>query len=60
MTSKRKQLEKAERALYRAKARAEQAADRVSDCEREVARLLTEKVCETPEKRKSSKEFSLR
>jgi len=45
MTSKQKQVEGAERALSRAKTRAEQANDRVSDCEREVARL-TEEVCE--------------
>ncbi len=42
MSSKQKQLEKAERAWYRAKAHAEQAADRVSDCERKVARLKEE------------------
>jgi hypothetical protein len=51
MTSKQEQLEKAERALYRAKARAEQASDRVSDCEREITRL-TEEVGETPQKEK--------
>ena len=39
MKSKEQQLKKAERAWYRAKARAEQAADLVSDCERKVARL---------------------
>jgi hypothetical protein len=39
MKSKQKQLKKAERAWYRAKALAEQAADLVSDCERKVARL---------------------
>ncbi len=42
MNSKQQQLKKAERAWYRAKARAEQAADRVSDCERMVARLREE------------------
>jgi hypothetical protein len=34
-----------ERAWYRAKARAEQAADRVSDCERRVSRLREELNC---------------
>jgi len=42
MDSKQQQLEKAERAWYRAKARAEQAVDRVSDCERRVSRLREE------------------
>ncbi len=42
MNPKQQQLEKAERAWYRAKARAEQAVDRVSDCERKVARLREE------------------
>jgi hypothetical protein len=45
MNSKQQQLEKAERAWYRAKARAEQAADRVSDCERKVDRLREELNC---------------
>ncbi len=45
MHSKQQQLEKAERAWYRAKARAEQAVDRVSDCERKVARLREELNC---------------
>jgi hypothetical protein len=36
------QLKKAERAWYRAKAYAEQAADRVSDCEKKLARLREE------------------
>lgn len=39
MNSKRLQLKKAERACYRAKAYAEQVADRVSDWEKKVARL---------------------
>jgi len=39
MNWKQQQLHKAERAWYRAKARAEQAVDRLSDCERKVARL---------------------
>jgi hypothetical protein len=39
MHSKQQRLERAERAWYRAKARAEQAVDRLSDCERKVARL---------------------
>lgn len=42
MNSKRQQLKKAERAWHRAKAHAEQAADRVSDCEKKVARLREE------------------
>lgn len=42
MNAKQKQLEKAERALYEAKARAEQAADHASDCERKVWRLREE------------------
>ena len=42
MNAKQKQLEKAQDALYRARARAEQAADLVSDCERKVARLREE------------------
>ena len=42
MNSKQQQLEKAEHAWYRAKARAEQAVDRVSDCERRVSRLREE------------------
>lgn len=45
MNSKQQQLEKAERAWYRAKAAAEQAADRVSDCERRVSRLREELNC---------------
>jgi hypothetical protein len=45
MDTKQQQLEKAERAWYRAKARAEQAADRVSECERKVARLREEMNC---------------
>ena len=45
MNSKQQQLEKAERAWYRAKARAEQASDRVSDCERRVSRLREELNC---------------
>jgi len=45
MNSKQQQLEKAERAWYRAKARAEQAVDRVSDCERKVSRLREELDC---------------
>jgi hypothetical protein len=45
MNPKQQQLEKAERAWYRAKARAEQAVDRVSDCERKVARLRQELNC---------------
>ncbi len=45
MHSKQQQLEKAERAWYRAKARAEQAADLVSDCERKVARLREDLNC---------------
>ena len=45
MDSKQQQLEKAERAWYRAKARAEQASDRVSDCERRVSRLREELNC---------------
>ena len=45
MNSKQQQLEKAERAWYRAKACAEQAADRVSDCERKVTRLREELDC---------------
>jgi hypothetical protein len=45
MNSKQQQLEKAERAWYRAKARAEQATDRVSDCERKVSRLKEELNC---------------
>ena len=42
MNSKQQQLEKAERAWYRAKARAEQAVDRLSDCESKVTRLREE------------------
>src|SRR5258708_21651809 len=45
MHSKEQQLKKAERAWYRAKARAEQAADLASDCERRVARLREELNC---------------
>ncbi len=45
MHSKEQQLEKAERAWYRAKARAEQAADRLSDCEGKVARLREDLNC---------------
>ena len=45
MNSKQQQLKKAERAWYRAKARAEQAADRLSDCERKVTRLREELNC---------------
>src|ERR1035437_4098269 len=45
MNSKQQQLEKAEHAWYRAKARAEQAADSVSDCERRVSRLREELNC---------------
>src|SRR5712692_5407571 len=45
MNTKQQQLEKAERAWYRAKARAEQAVDRLSDCERKVARLREELNC---------------
>lgn len=45
MNTKQKQLEKAERACYRAKARAEQAVDRLSDCERKVARLREDLNC---------------
>ena len=45
MNTKQQQLKKAERAWYRAKARAEQAADRLSDCERKVARLREELNC---------------
>ena len=45
MNSKRQQLEKAERAWYRAKACAEQAVDRLTDCERKVARLREELNC---------------
>ena len=45
MNPKQHQLEKAERAWYRAKARAEQAADCVSDCERKVDRLREELNC---------------
>jgi len=51
MNPKQQQLEKAERAWYRAKARAEQAVDRVSDCERKVARLREELNCaEVPDR----------
>jgi len=39
------QLEKAERAFDRAKVRAEQSADRLSDCEKKVARLREELNC---------------
>src|SRR5260370_30349676 len=46
MHSKQQQLKKAERAWYRAKARAEQAADLVSDCQRKVARLREDLDCE--------------
>jgi hypothetical protein len=42
MKAKRKQLERLERAWYRAKARAEQAIDQVSDYERKMARLREE------------------
>jgi hypothetical protein len=42
MNPKQQQLEKAEHAWYRAKARAEQAVDHVSDCERRVSRLKEE------------------
>src|SRR5712692_10541977 len=45
MNSKQQRTEKVERAWYRAKARAEQAADRLSDCERKVARLREELNC---------------
>jgi len=45
MNSKQQQLKKAERAWYRAKARAEQAVDRLTDCERKVARLREELNC---------------
>ena len=45
MNSKQQQLEKAEHAWYRAKACAERAADRVSDCERKVTRLREELDC---------------
>ena len=45
MNSKQQQLEKAERAWYRAKARAEQAVDRLSDYESTVARLREELNC---------------
>jgi hypothetical protein len=45
VNTKQQQLKKAERAWYRAKARAEQAADRVSDCERKVARRREELNC---------------
>ena len=45
MHSKQQQLEKAERAWYRAKAYAEQAVDRLSDCESKVARLREELNC---------------
>lgn len=45
MHSKQQQLEKAERAWYRAKAYAEQAVDRLSDCESNVARLREELNC---------------
>ena len=45
MNSKQLQLEKAEHAWYRAKAHAEQAVDRVSDCERKVTRLREELNC---------------
>src|SRR5207245_8202449 len=45
MNSKQQQLEKAERAWSRAKARAEQTVDRLSDCERKVARLREELNC---------------
>ncbi len=45
MNAKQQQLEKAEREWYRAKARAEQAVDRLSDCEREVARFREELNC---------------
>ena len=45
MNSKQLQLEKAERAWYRAKAYAEQAMDRLSDCESKVARLREELNC---------------
>jgi hypothetical protein len=42
MNPKQHQLEKTERAWYRAKARAEQAADLLSDCERKVTSLREE------------------
>ena len=45
MNSKHQQLEKAERAWYRAKARAEQVVDRLTDCERKVARLREDLNC---------------
>jgi len=45
MNSKQQQLKKAERAWHGAKARAEQAVDRLSDCERKVARLTEELNC---------------
>jgi ClpP class serine protease len=45
MNSKQQQLEKAERAWYRAKARAEQAVDRLTDCERKVTRFREELNC---------------
>ena len=45
MNWKQQQLHKAERAWYRAKARAEQSADLVSDCERKVARLREDLNC---------------
>src|SRR6266851_2283621 len=45
VNSKQQQLEKAERAWYRAKARAEQAVDRLSDCERKVTRLREQLNC---------------
>jgi len=45
MNSKQQQLKKAERAWYEAQARAEQAVDRLSDCERKVARLREELDC---------------
>ena len=52
MNSKQQQLKKAERAWYRAKARAEQAADRVSDLERRVTRLREELRAMTQKSRK--------
>ena len=45
MNSKQQQLEKAERAWHRAKACAEQAVDRLSDCERKVSRLREDLNC---------------
>ena len=39
MQTTQKQLKKAERAYYRAKAAVEKAVDHLSDCERKIARL---------------------